>query len=80
MLHNVKIATANQEYSEFDALFRKCCVPSGPDGMPKNEKRRARRKGHDDQKRGAEDGAFLQIKSSKDIAALWWHRCSTGGR
>ena len=79
MLHNVKIATANQEYSEFDVLFRKCCVPSGPDGMPKNEKG-----GHAEKymmtKRGAEDGAFLQIKEFEDIAALWWHRCSTGGR
>ena len=78
MLHNVKIATANQEYSEFDALFRKCCVLVQM-ACPRMRKEGTQKKDMMT-KRGAEDGAFLQIKEFEDIAALWWHRCSTGGR
>ena len=61
MLQNVKIATTNQKDSEFDTLFRKH-ASSGPRDMPKMRKGRLRSKGHDDQRRGPEDGPSTQMK------------------
>ena len=51
----------NQKDSEFDTLCRKC-ASSGPRDMPKMRQGRLRSKGHDDQRRGPEDGPSTQMK------------------